>query len=75
MRDVFEELERSGRTQRWLARQLGIHYTLLSKYNTGERVAPDEIAREARNLLGISMSPHDDVSTPHAYSLRERVSA
>ncbi len=70
MEDVFEELVRQGRSQRWLARQLGIHYTLLSKYNTGERVAPEEIVRASRRLLGMIASPSvDDMSTVSAAAI------
>lgn len=53
---IFETLESQGRTQRWLARQLGIHWTHLTHYKNGSRKAPEAIIRRSAELLGLPES-------------------
>lgn len=53
---IFEALEAQGRTQRWLARQLGIHWTHLTHYKNGSRKAPDAIVLRSAELLGLPPS-------------------
>lgn len=53
---IFETLEAQGRTQRWLARQLGINWTLLSHYKSGARKAPESVVRRSAELLGLPES-------------------
>lgn len=51
-----------GRTQRWLADQLGIHETVLSKYANGHRPMSDELVREIARILGVP----EDMLRSHA---------
>lgn len=53
---LFEILKAQGRTQRWLAGQLGIHESLLSKYAQGHRKLPASIAEESARILGVPVS-------------------
>lgn len=53
---IFETLESQGRTQRWLARQLGIHWTHLTHYKNGSRKAPEAVIRRSAELLGLPES-------------------
>lgn len=56
MEIIFETLEAQGRTQRWLARQLGIHWTHLTHYKNGSRVAPEWVVTRSAELLGLPES-------------------
>jgi transcriptional regulator with XRE-family HTH domain len=65
---VFQTLQAQGRTQRWLARQLGIDPSLLTKYKSGARVAPEHVVRRSCELLGLPYSaalyPSGNISSP-----------
>lgn len=56
MQIIFDTLEAQGRTQRWLARQLGIHWTHLTHYKNGTRKPSEEIVRRSAELLGLPES-------------------
>lgn len=63
---VFAALEAQGRTQQWLATQLGIHKSLLTHYKSGRRSAPEPIVRRACELLGLPyVFPSGTSSSPH----------
>ena len=68
MKLVFQTLRTQGRTQVWLADQLGIDPSLLSKYKSGERVAPEHVVRRSCELLGLPYSaalyPSGNISSP-----------
>jgi transcriptional regulator with XRE-family HTH domain len=53
---IFETLAAQGRTQLWLARQLGIHRSLLAHYKSGARKPPESIVRRSAELLGLPES-------------------
>jgi transcriptional regulator with XRE-family HTH domain len=50
---LTDVLEAQGRKQRWLARRLGIHESLLSKYIYGVRPVPPGVERRAAELLDL----------------------
>ena len=50
---VFAALQAQGRSQRWLAAQLGIHESQLSRYKDPGRAAPAELVRRAYGILGL----------------------
>ncbi len=56
MQIIFDTLASRGQSQRWLARNLGIHESLLCHYKSGRRVAPDATFRRAADLLGLPAS-------------------
>ncbi|MCP4492358.1 MAG: helix-turn-helix domain-containing protein [Gammaproteobacteria bacterium] len=47
-------IEASGYRQNWVARRIGIDASLLSRYVSGERVAPAAIVRRLAKLLRVS---------------------
>ncbi len=49
---VFETLETQGRSLEWLARQLGVHRTLLSHYKAGRRPMPTGRGSAGSNPAG-----------------------
>ena len=53
---VSQALASAGRRKDWLARQLGIHPTLLSHYLAGRRQPPDEFYTKAAGLIGVPTS-------------------
>lgn len=54
---VAATLEFQGRSQRWLARQLGVHESYVSKVLKGERPMPEAWRSQIANALGL----HPDV--------------
>lgn len=56
MDQVFEYMESKGIRQQWLADQLGVHKSLLSKYKSGERVPPADLVIRAARLFGLHVT-------------------
>lgn len=56
MQIIFETLEKRGQSQRWLAKHLGIHESLLTHYKAGRRPVPDDVLRRSADLLGLPES-------------------
>lgn len=55
-------LIQNNRTQVWLASQLGIDETLLSRMLAGYRPMPDEIATAIRRITGINVRQFAEVA-------------
>ena len=53
---IFDTLATQGRSQQWLARQLGIHRSLLTHYKAGRRQMPEALVRRSAELLGLPVS-------------------
>ncbi len=56
MQEIFDVMEERGIRQQWLADRLGLHKSLLSKYKSGERVAPPDVVLRAAALLDLRVS-------------------
>ena len=57
---VFQTLQAQGRTQRWLAKQLGIDPSLLNNHKSRARVAPEQVSANAAaeiRVLFMMLSP------------------
>jgi len=50
---IAQTLRAQGRTQRWLAAQLGVSESLLSRYLHGHRPMPAHVVRRAAAGLGV----------------------
>lgn len=50
---VFATMEAQGRTQTWLARQLGVTKGQITHYKVGRRTPSDQEVRRAHELLGL----------------------
>lgn len=53
---IFDTLEAQGRTQQWLARQLGVHRSVLTHYKSGRRQMPEAMVLRSAELLGLPES-------------------
>jgi hypothetical protein len=67
-------LEEQGRSQRWLASQLGIHESSLSKYIRGTRAMPMGLINDAARILNVPVDrllshacdvPHGTETVPY----------
>lgn len=52
---VKEVLEEEGRSQRWLAKKIGIHYVTVNGYVNNERQIPADALYKIAKALGRSM--------------------
>ena len=53
---ILEALREQGRTQRWLATQLGIPETYIPKYRRGVLTPSAELLTRSAQLLGLPVS-------------------
>ena len=52
---IKEVLQDEGRSQRWLSKKVGIHYTTMNGYLNNERQPPADILFKIAQALGRSM--------------------
>lgn len=55
-------LLRSGKTQQWLARRVGIHESTLTRILNGERIAPVKVAQKIEAITGVKVVDAADVA-------------
>lgn len=73
MRIILDTLNEQGRSQRWLARRLGVKSEALNRYLHGNRAAPAGLLRRACEELGIPASVIQHVTDfPSGNSNEER---
>jgi plasmid maintenance system antidote protein VapI len=58
-----ETLRQQGRSGRWLARQVGIHESQLSRSYTGKQPLPESVAGRIASLIGVEFSMLFDLHT------------
>lgn len=56
-RAIFRELKRQGRSQRWLAEQLGVHESVVSRWKRGLEMSPEQVTLACSLLSLVLVSP------------------